>query len=179
MMEDLNDPAGNCTVVATGVVTIQVRKPLEPTLIVITVDRCPGAGFTQCLAQATAHLYVHNRPCHVRELESALCCSRQQAAVFCRHSMFGYKRLHGCGCCHAGVDVSPENLAAGLKFSWPTYKSGLRIMIHAHLQTGSTWAFSEIFRWEVWELCVCLSMCRWFHQGLHAGARGEGWQPVQ
>jgi hypothetical protein len=54
--------------------------------------------------------------------------------------------------------VSPENLAAGLKFSWPTYKSGLRVMIHAQLQTGSTWAFSEIFRWEV--------------GGLHGTARG-------
>lgn len=51
--------------------------------------------------------------------------------------------------------MSPENLAAGLKFSWPTYKSGLRVMIHAHLQTGSTWAFSEIFRWEVGALLRC------------------------
>lgn len=49
----------------------------------------------------------------------------------------------------AGVEVSPENLAAGLKFTWPTYKSGLRVMISAHLQTGSTWAFSEIFSWQV------------------------------
>jgi hypothetical protein len=49
----------------------------------------------------------------------------------------------------AGVEVLPATLAAGLKFSWPTYKSGLRVMIHTHLTSGSTWAFSEIFRWEV------------------------------
>jgi len=49
----------------------------------------------------------------------------------------------------AGVEVLPEYLSAGLKFSWPTYKSGLRVMISAHLQTGSTWAFSEIFAWQV------------------------------
>jgi hypothetical protein len=70
--------------------------------------------------------------------------------------------------------VSPENLAAGLKFSWPTYKSGLRVMIYAHLQTGSTWAFAVIFSWEVGGLCVCLSMCCWFRKGLHAEGRGKG-----
>jgi hypothetical protein len=48
-----------------------------------------------------------------------------------------------------GIEVFPDNLAAGIKFSWPTYKSGLRVMIHADLQSGSTWAFSEIFHWEV------------------------------
>lgn len=46
--------------------------------------------------------------------------------------------------------MSLENLASNLKFSWPTYKSGLRVMIHAKLQTGSTWAFSEVFHWSVW-----------------------------
>ena len=50
---------------------------------------------------------------------------------------------------HAGAEVSPENVDAGLKFSWPTYKSGLRVMISAHLQTGSTWAFADIFSAEV------------------------------
>ena len=49
----------------------------------------------------------------------------------------------------AGVEVSPANLAAGLKFTWPTYKSGLRVMISAQRQSGSTWAFSEIFHWKV------------------------------
>jgi hypothetical protein len=49
----------------------------------------------------------------------------------------------------AGVEVLPANINAGIKFSWPTYKSGLRVMIHTHLTSGSTWAFSEIFRWEV------------------------------
>jgi hypothetical protein len=47
--------------------------------------------------------------------------------------------------------VLPEHIAAGLKFSWPTYKSGLRVMIHTHLQSGSTWAFAEIFDWRVSE----------------------------
>jgi hypothetical protein len=45
--------------------------------------------------------------------------------------------------------VSPDNIAAGLQFSWPTYKSGLKVMVHTKLTTGSTWAFSEIFAWEV------------------------------
>lgn len=49
------------------------------------------------------------------------------------------------------MEVVPEYLAAGLKFSWPTYKSGLRVMIYAVLQTGSTWAFSEPFAWQVRE----------------------------
>jgi len=56
---------------------------------------------------------------------------------------------HACIQRVAGIEVFPEHLVAGLKFSWPTYKSGLRVMISAHLQTGSTWAFAEIFRWEV------------------------------
>ncbi|WIA44152.1 hypothetical protein OEZ86_010489 [Tetradesmus obliquus] len=55
-----------------------------------------------------------------------------------------------CSLSAGGVEVSVENLASSLKFSWPTYKSGLRVMISAHLQSGSTWAFSEVFHWTVW-----------------------------
>jgi hypothetical protein len=47
-------------------------------------------------------------------------------------------------CTPVGVEVSVDNLASNLKFSWPTYKSGLRVLIAAHLQQGSTWAFSEV-----------------------------------
>lgn len=64
-------------------------------------------------------------------------------------------------CCHVvhlGVEVSPTYLATGIKFSWPTYKSGLRVMIHATLQTGSTWAFASIFAWQVRSRCKALSV---------------------
>ncbi|KAF6257204.1 ligand-gated ion channel-domain-containing protein [Scenedesmus sp. NREL 46B-D3] len=55
-----------------------------------------------------------------------------------------------CSLSAAGVEVSVDNLASNLKFSWPTYKSGLRVMISAHLQQGSTWAFSQVFHRTVW-----------------------------
>lgn len=71
----------------------------------------------------------------------------------CQWRLVHVEMSHSILCCVpfcAGVEVSVENLQSNLKFSWPTYKSGLRIMIFAHLQQGSTWAFSEVFHWSVW-----------------------------
>eukprot|EP00879_Flechtneria_rotunda_P019430 GHRR01020408.1.p1 GENE.GHRR01020408.1~~GHRR01020408.1.p1 ORF type:complete len:473 (+),score=113.43 GHRR01020408.1:178-1419(+) len=55
-----------------------------------------------------------------------------------------------CTLTPTGIIVSSDNLAIGLKFSWPTYKNGMRILIHAELQQGSTWAFAQVFHWSVW-----------------------------
>ena len=81
---------------------------------------------------------------------AASCCDSRRHACRQKAAEWGtFDSVMSCLSVCAGVEVSPANLAAGLKFTWPTYKSGLRIMISAHLQTGSTWAFSEIFSWQV------------------------------
>ncbi|KAF8061162.1 eif3g-a [Scenedesmus sp. PABB004] len=89
----------------------------------------------------------------------------------------------GCSLSAAGVEVSVEHLAAGLKFSWPTYKSGLRVMIHATLQHGSTWAFSEVFHWTVWlalggttvAVGLIVGLLEWATPQ-REGERKKGWQ---
>ena len=50
----------------------------------------------------------------------------------------------------AGEQISLGDLMAGLKFSWPIYKSGFKVLIsQAEVPTG-TWAFASAFHWTVW-----------------------------
>jgi hypothetical protein len=49
-----------------------------------------------------------------------------------------------------GVEVSLENLLSGIKFSWPIYKSGFKVIISSLVQSGGTWAFASAFHWSVW-----------------------------
>lgn len=39
---------------------------------------------------------------------------------------------------------------SGLKFSWPIYKSGFRVLISSVVEDGGTWAFAQAFHWSVW-----------------------------
>lgn len=50
----------------------------------------------------------------------------------------------------AGVEVSLTNLADGLKFSWPIYKSGLSVLIASHVDEGDYFTWAEAFDWNVW-----------------------------
>jgi hypothetical protein len=43
--------------------------------------------------------------------------------------------------------------AGFVQFTWPIYKSGLRIMISGRLVAGSTWAFAAAFHWSLWLAC--------------------------
>lgn len=49
--------------------------------------------------------------------------------------------FHGVG---AGVEVSLPNIAAGLKFSWPIYKSGFHVLIASAVEEGGIWAFAQV-----------------------------------
>eukprot|EP00775_Hariotina_reticulata_P008418 gene8418-8602_t len=40
--------------------------------------------------------------------------------------------------------------AAGLKFSWPIYKSGFQVLIASHVEEQGMWAFARAFDWSVW-----------------------------
>ena len=54
-------------------------------------------------------------------------------------------------CLHCtGVEVSLDNLLSGVKFSWPIYKSGFKVLISSVVQSGGTWAFASAFHWSVW-----------------------------
>lgn len=48
------------------------------------------------------------------------------------------------------MEVSLSNIVAGLKFSWPIYKSGFHVLIASHVEEGGMWAFAEAFHWSVW-----------------------------
>jgi hypothetical protein len=84
-----------------------------------------------------------------------------------------------------GVMVFPDYLAAGIKFSWPTYKGGLRIMIYDHLQSGSTWAFAEVFHWSVWlSLCatavvvgLLVALLEWITPNTNSSSSTSGVKP--
>eukprot|EP00879_Flechtneria_rotunda_P033334 GHRR01036906.1.p1 GENE.GHRR01036906.1~~GHRR01036906.1.p1 ORF type:complete len:278 (+),score=68.62 GHRR01036906.1:617-1450(+) len=92
-----------------------------------------------------------------------------------------------CSMTASGVQVTNDLLSQGIKFSWPTYKSGLRIMIHADLVQGSTWAFLEGFHWSVWislgatglAVGFAVAFIEWATPEEVAGPRrdhGKGWQ---
>ncbi|GBF93621.1 hypothetical protein Rsub_06343 [Raphidocelis subcapitata] len=55
-----------------------------------------------------------------------------------------------CTMAAAGVEVSLDNLAAGLHMSWPILKSGFQVMTSGRVQQGGTWTFTEPFHWTVW-----------------------------
>ena len=82
----------------------------------------------------------------------------------------------------AGVVAKSEYLDNGLIFSWPTYKSGLSVMIHTHLQTGSTWAFATPFHWSVWVALggttvivgLLVGLTERLHKGVKANPKGMG-----
>jgi hypothetical protein len=46
----------------------------------------------------------------------------------------------------AGVEVSLPNIVAGLKFSWPIYKSGFHVLIASAVEEGGIWAFAQVNR---------------------------------
>lgn len=50
----------------------------------------------------------------------------------------------------AGMEVSLPRIAAGIKFSWPIYKSGFQVLIDSKMETSSVWTFAEAFHWSVW-----------------------------
>lgn len=50
----------------------------------------------------------------------------------------------------AGMDVTPDSITEGIKYSWPTYKQGLRILTKATVETGDTWSVFRVFDWRVW-----------------------------
>jgi hypothetical protein len=51
----------------------------------------------------------------------------------------------------AAMDVTAEYLRRGIKFSWPVYKSGLKIMVAAGVeQPQNLWAFSRPFSTTIW-----------------------------
>ena len=65
----------------------------------------------------------------------------------------------GCDCVHAAIDVTPEYLQSGIKFSWPIYKAGLKIMVAKGVEVQSDfWAFTKAYTGEVWLAmgCTCL-----------------------
>jgi hypothetical protein len=57
-----------------------------------------------------------------------------------------------CNLYAAGVEVSLPNIVAGLKFSWPIYKSGFHVLIASAVEEGGIWAFAQVSRgcYSVW-----------------------------
>lgn len=52
---------------------------------------------------------------------------------------------------HAGVDVTQKYIDAGVKFSWPIYKSGLQVMVADGVDVRTDfWAFTRAFDDTVW-----------------------------
>jgi hypothetical protein len=49
-----------------------------------------------------------------------------------------------------GEQISLHDLMAGLKFSWPIYKSGFKVMISQAQTPIGTWGFASAFHWTVW-----------------------------
>jgi uncharacterized membrane protein (DUF2068 family) len=37
-----------------------------------------------------------------------------------------------------------------MKFSWPIYKSGFKVMISSKIHKKGMWAFASAFNWTVW-----------------------------
>lgn len=58
--------------------------------------------------------------------------------------------MGSCYLAAAGVEVSVENLAMGIQFSWPIYKNGLSVVISGHVEKGGIWAFTNAFHWSLW-----------------------------
>jgi hypothetical protein len=46
---------------------------------------------------------------------------------------------------YTGVEVSLPNIVAGLKFSWPIYKSGFHVLIASAVEEGGIWAFAQVW----------------------------------
>jgi hypothetical protein len=59
----------------------------------------------------------------------------------------------------AGVEVSLQNINAGLKFSWPIYKSGFQVLIASHYERGGVWDFADAFHWSVWVVLGGTAAC--------------------
>eukprot|EP00775_Hariotina_reticulata_P011724 gene11724-11868_t len=56
-----------------------------------------------------------------------------------------------CSIAATGVWLDPSSVTAGtLQFSWPTYKSGMRIMFTSRVKVGSMWAYLTGFHWSIW-----------------------------
>ncbi|KAK9804717.1 hypothetical protein WJX72_001753 [[Myrmecia] bisecta] len=76
-----------------------------------------------------------------------------------------------CDLSAAGVEVSVQNLELGLKFSVPTYKTGLSILVAAQYVTGGTFAFMNAFDKSVWIAIgvtgVSIAMILWLLERLN------------
>ena len=54
-----------------------------------------------------------------------------------------------CDVAVAGLEVRRERLEAGVQYTWPTFQSGLRIMVADYQQEVDLWAFMDAFTWQV------------------------------
>ena len=68
-----------------------------------------------------------------------------------------------------------------MKFSWPIYKSGFKVMISSKVHRGGTWAFASAFHWCVWlalgstvlYVGFMINMAEFITQGRNANRKGE------
>jgi hypothetical protein len=50
----------------------------------------------------------------------------------------------------AGEQITLVDIMAGLKFSWPIYMSGFRVMVSQRPGPTGIWSFASAFHWTVW-----------------------------
>ncbi|KAI8474114.1 MAG: hypothetical protein J3K34DRAFT_495859 [Monoraphidium minutum] len=89
-----------------------------------------------------------------------------------------------CTMAAAGVEMSLENVAAGMKMSWPIYKSGFQVMTAGSVRAGGTWTFAEAFHWGVWAalggtalaISLLVAVVEYFTFGSKDNRKGlQGW----
>eukprot|EP00803_Ostreobium_quekettii_P006564 evm.model.scf_488EXC.6 EVM.evm.TU.scf_488EXC.6 scf_488EXC:41654-44638(-) len=55
-----------------------------------------------------------------------------------------------CDIAASGITRSADREARGIQFTYPTFRSGLGIMVRASVKQGSLWAFLNPLHWSVW-----------------------------
>lgn len=55
-----------------------------------------------------------------------------------------------CDIIVAGIEATAEDKDAGLVFTWPTYRNGLRVAVAVDEQNPSYFAFFDAFSWQLW-----------------------------
>lgn len=63
-----------------------------------------------------------------------------------------------CDFAVAGLDINTEDLDAGLKYTWPTYRNGLRIAVSGDKKSTGLFAFMDAFSPGVWAVTILTCM---------------------
>ena len=64
-----------------------------------------------------------------------------------------------CDVAVAGIGTTTELIDAGVSFSWPTYRNGLKIMtVYTEAEQSSIWSFFDAFTTELWIIIVATAI---------------------